>query len=104
MVSEIEKEQAAVKDDNDLEYFVDGERKVFIPYFHNLSSSEPNVMMLQAENMFSRVELKTGMARRIRELEDNEFWMRNEISVLKSKNETLENYIKKLEKKGCNCK
>ena len=67
MVSEIEKEQSSLENDINLEYFVDGKRKFYVPCHH--SFKQPDVMLLQAENMILRFEIKTGMARRIDEFE-----------------------------------
>ena len=105
MVSDIEKEQATHKDDVELEYFVDGKRKFYVPSHHNFKIPD-DVIMLQAENMILRLDIKRGMARKINELEKKEFWMTSEILTLKGKNDKLEDYIKKLEEKlrKCNCK
>ena len=98
MVSSIEKEQASHKDDDvGFEYFVGGERKFYVPSHHqHLFKTKYDIMLLLAENLILRLDIKRGMARRINELEGKEFWMQSEISTLQAKNERLEEENKKL--------
>ena len=103
MVSEIEREQSSRNDDDDVgfEYFVDRKRKFYVPTHHqNLFNTKDDIMLLQAENMILRLDIKKGMARRISELEENEFWMQSEISTLKAKNEKLGDYVKNSKKRS----
>ena len=90
MIAEIEREP---RQDIKLEYFVDGERKFYVPSHHlNLIGSQ-SIEMLRAENMILRYKIWMGMGARIQELEKNEI-------ILKSENERLMEQIKFLEKLG----
>lgn len=90
MVLEIEREQSSRKDDDNIEYFVDGQRKFYVPSHHqNIFRTQNDIMLLQAENMILRLDIKRGMAQRINELEEKEFWIQSEISTLKARNTKL---------------
>ena len=91
---EIEKDGENENEDINLEYFVGGQKKYFLPSqnYQNLSERFSKDILM-SENMLLRYKLKTEMGKRIDELELNEM-------ILKAENERLNKRIKKLEEEN----
>ena len=100
MINEIEKSGQNEKDDINLEYFVGGQRKFYVPHHsHHSLADNQSIEILLAQNMLLRMRLRNEMGKRIEELEMSEI-------ILKAKNERLENHVKELEERlrKCSCK
>ena len=88
------------KEDINLEYFVGGEQKFFVPSHHsNLLRTNESKEILMAENMILRYTIKNGKGKRIEELKLNELLLKGENKRLKDENEKLFERIRKLEEK-----
>ena len=68
MINEIENDGKNANEDINLEYFVGGQKKYFVPYqnHHNLSDKFSKEILI-AENMLLRIRLKNEMGKRIEE-------------------------------------
>ena len=73
MINEMEKIGQKDNQDISLEYFVEGQKKFYVPYHthHNLADNFSKEILM-AQNMLLPIKLKDEMGKRIDELELNE--------------------------------
>ena len=100
MINEIEKIGQYDKEDINLEYFVNGQKKFFVKHHDNRLSDKFSKEILVAENMLLRIRLKNEMGKRIEELELNEIILKAKNMRLENENEKLNEQIGKLEEEN----
>ena len=99
MINEIEKNGQNDNEDINLEYFVGGQKKFYVPYHtHNNLTDNFSKEILMAQNMLLRIKLKNEMGKRIEELELNEIILKAKNTKLENENEKLNQRIRKLER------